>query len=124
MKLNKISFQIYLLLITSFFFLACSKVEDQKSTTDTIREINTNSTSAKEIIIDMGGGFSLGNVFEIASNATTPATNKAIIDLYYKAGCRHVRIPTTWVEGFSSNIADANGNINFNHPRFLDLKKR
>ena len=88
-----------------------------------IPEINTNSTTAKEIIVDMGGGFNLGNVYDNGINASNVATNKAIIDLYYGAGSRHVRIPTTWVEGFSSNIADGNGKINTSHPRFLELKE-
>lgn len=88
-----------------------------------IPAINTNATTAKEIMLDMGGGFNLGNVFDNGINASTPSTNKAIIDLYYNAGMRHVRIPTTWMDGFSSNIADANGNINTIHPRFLQLKE-
>ncbi len=85
--------------------------------------INTSSTTAKEIIIDMGGGFNLGNTFESNINATTPSVNKQIIDLYYEAGMRHVRIPTTWMQGFTSNLADANGNINTTHPRLLELKE-
>ena len=88
-----------------------------------IPAINTSSTTAKEIIVDMGGGFNLGNVFDNGINASTPSNNKAIVDLYYNAGMRHVRIPTTWMEGFSSNIADANGNVNTTHPRFLELKE-
>jgi endoglucanase len=88
-----------------------------------IPAINTNATTAKEIIGDMGGGFNLGNVFDNGINASTPSTNKAIIDLYYGAGMRHVRIPTTWMDGFSSNLADANGNVNITHPRFLELKE-
>lgn len=88
-----------------------------------IPPINTNSTTAKEIIADMGGGFNLGNTFESSINATTPAVLKQIIDLYYDAGMRHVRIPTTWMEGFSNNLADANGNLNTAHSRLLELKE-
>ena len=88
-----------------------------------IPPINTSAATAKEIVVDMGAGFNLGNVFENGINASTSSTNKAIIDLYYSAGMRHVRIPTTWMEGFSSNIADANGNVNTLHPRFLELKE-
>jgi endoglucanase len=85
--------------------------------------INTASTTAKEIIVDMASGFNLGNTFETnTSNSPTFASVKPIIDLYYDAGMRHVRIPVTWVEGFSSNIADANGNVNTSHPRLLELK--
>jgi endoglucanase len=71
----------------------------------------------------MGGGFNLGNTFESNINPTTPAVNKQIIDLYYEAGMRHVRIPATWMDGFSSNLADAGGNLNTTHPRLLDLKE-
>lgn len=85
--------------------------------------INPNATTAKEIIANMAGGFNLGNTFDNGLNTTTPATNKQIIDLYYNAGMRHVRIPTTWMEGFSSNLADVNGNINTTHPRLLELKE-
>jgi endoglucanase len=85
--------------------------------------INTNATTAKEIIIDMGGGFNLGNTFDNGINSSSPSVQKQIIDLYYEAGMRHVRIPTTWMEGFSSNMADANGNLNSSHPRLLELKE-
>ncbi len=85
--------------------------------------INTSAATAKEIIIDMGGGFNLGNTFETNINATTPSINNQIIDLYYDAGMRHVRIPTTWMEGFSNNLADADGNLNTTNPRLLELKE-
>lgn len=88
-----------------------------------IPPINTNSTTAKEIIVDMGAGFNLGNTFESNANATTPSILKQIIDLYYDAGMRHIRIPTTWMDGFSSNLADPNGNLNTTHPRLLELKE-
>ena len=85
--------------------------------------INTSSATAKEIIVDMGAGFNLGNTFESnTSNSPTFASVKPIIDLYYDAGMRHVRIPVTWMQGFSNNIADANGNINTSHSRLLELK--
>lgn len=91
--------------------------------TTPIPAINTNATTAKEIVLDMAAGFNLGNVFENGINPTNPSTNKGIIDLYYNAGMRHVRIPTTWMDGFSNNLADANGNLNTLHPRFLELKE-
>ena len=86
--------------------------------------ININSTTAKEIIIDMGTGFNLGNTFEsnFVSNPPTFSSVKPIIDLYYEAGMRHVRIPVTWMQGFTNNIADGNGVINTTHPRLLELK--
>ncbi len=91
--------------------------------TTVIPTINTNSTTAKEIIIDMAVGFNLGNTFDVnTSNLPTFANVKPIIDLYYDAGMRHIRIPVTWMQGFTSNIADANGNVNTSHPRLMELK--
>jgi endoglucanase len=88
-----------------------------------IPEINANATTAKEIIQDMAAGFNLGNVFDNGINASLVSTNKAIIDLYYTAGMRHVRIPTTWMDGFSINLADESGNVNTSNPRFAELKE-
>ncbi|MES2775599.1 MAG: cellulase family glycosylhydrolase [Bacteroidota bacterium] len=117
------------LLFAGLLAAGCSKKKTSPITTPVVPvvpvnpPINTASTTAKEIILDMGGGFNLGNTFESNINLTTPAVNKQIIDLYYAADMRHMRIPTTWMEGFSSNLADANGNLNTTHPRLLELKE-
>ena len=84
--------------------------------------INTNSSTAKEIIADMAAGFNLGNTFDNNINTPTFESVKPIIDLYYDGGMRHIRIPVTWMQGFSSNLADANGNVNMTHSRLLELK--
>ena len=76
---------------------------------------------AKQVILDMGAGFNLGNTFDNGINSTEFVNVKPIIDLYKNAGMKHVRIPTTWMDRFADHLADANGNINFNHPRFLQL---
>src|SRR6476469_3287252 len=115
--------------------ISCSKSKETNIPTPTpvpipvpvptdVPPINTNSTTAKEIIKDMSGGFNLGNTFESQSSSNSPtfASVKPIIDLYYEAGMRHIRIPVTWTEGFTSNIADANGNVNYQNSRFLELK--
>jgi len=118
------------LFVSALLVISCSKSSPTPAPSPTpvpvpvvIPPINTASTTAKEIIQDMGAGFNLGNTFESNINATTPSINKQIIDLYYTAGIRHVRIPTTWMEGFPSNLADANGNLNTTHPRLLELKE-
>ncbi len=68
----------------------------------------------------MGAGFNLGNTFDLAQHNTDPATLRPIIDLYYRTGFRHVRIPITWMEGFSGNtLAGSQGQINLTHPRLL-----
>ncbi len=87
-----------------------------------IPEINTSSTTAKEIIADMAAGFNLGNTFDNNINTPTFETVKPIIDLYYEVGMRHIRIPVTWMQNFTPNLADANGNVNTTHPRLLELK--
>jgi len=128
--LKQIYLSLFSLLFIAVILISCRK----KNTTPpvvivpppvvyVVPPINTSSATAKEIIIDMGGGFNLGNTFESNANATTPAINKQIIDLYYDAGMRHVRIPVTWMEGFASNLADATGNLNTTHPRLLELKE-
>lgn len=89
----------------------------------TVPPINTNAATAKDIIEDMAAGFNLGNTFENGINASSPVSIKQIIDLYYAAGMRHVRIPVTWMQGFSSNLADANGNLDINHSRLAELKE-
>lgn len=83
----------------------------------------TNFVSATAVIDSMGTGFNLGNTFDYALQSTTPTSIYPIIDLYANAGMRHIRIPVTWMDGFSGNtIADASGNINFSHTRFIQLK--
>lgn len=81
-------------------------------------------TGAKQIILAMSAGFNLGNTFENGINSPTFESLKPIIDLYHTAGMKHVRIPTTWMDRFEGDhLADANGNINFSHPRFIELVK-
>ncbi len=77
--------------------------------------------NAKQVTLEMAAGFNLGNTFDNGVNQTSFTSLKPIIDLYHNAGMQHVRIPTTWMDRFTDKIADANGNINLNHPRFLDL---
>lgn len=77
--------------------------------------------SAKEVVLEMGPGFNLGNTFDNGINPTTFESIKPILDLYKGAGMKHVRIPTTWIDRFTDRLADENGNLNINHPRFLQL---
>jgi endoglucanase len=70
----------------------------------------------------MGSGFNLGNLFDRGGQPATREDIKAIIDLYHAAGFRHVRIPTTWMDGFEGDhLANGSALINTSHPRFLDL---
>lgn len=85
--------------------------------------ISTTFLSADYVIVAMGTGFNLGNTFDYASQSTNPISIYPIIDLYANAGLKHIRIPVTWMDGFNGNtLADAGGNINFSHPRFIQLK--
>ena len=113
---NKISIIFIFFLFLSF--TSCSK--DQDIITPVIEP---SVIKASSVIDSMGTGFNLGNTFDLASHSTTPETIYKIIDFYYNAGMRHIRIPVTWMEGFGGNtIANANGQINFQHARFIQLK--
>jgi endoglucanase len=83
----------------------------------------TTFVSAAEVIDFMGTGFNLGNTFDFNLQSTNPTSIYPIIDMYYNAGMRHIRVPVTWMDGFGGNhLADASGNINFSHARFIQLK--
>ncbi len=83
----------------------------------------TNFASAAVVVDSMGTGFNLGNTFDYALQSTNPTSIYPIIDMYYNAGMRHIRVPVTWMDGFGGNhLADASGNINFSHSRFVQLK--
>lgn len=84
---------------------------------------NTEYTSAQEIVLEMGPGFNLGNTFDNGQYSTTFESIKPIIDLYHNAGMTNMRIPTTWMDRFDNHLADDNGNVNYNHPRFIELVK-
>ncbi len=124
----------FILLVAIAFASGCSKKNTNNTpilpvvvvppvTQAIVPPINTNATTAKEIVVDMRAGFNLGNTFDLnLTNSPTLASVKPIVDLYYNAGMRHIRIPVTWMEGFPSNLADSNGNVNTSHPRLLELK--
>ena len=97
----------YIIIFLSFWISFSAKTQDKAST----------------VISSMGTGFNLGNTFDYELHETTPKSIQPIIDLYYEAGMRHIRIPVTWMDGFKGNtLADTNGNINFDHPRFIQLQ--
>ncbi len=107
------------------FLFSCSKDTEPTPPAVITPPIVTTTTfvSAAAVIDSMGTGFNLGNTFDYALQSTNPTSINPIIDLYANAGMRHVRIPVTWMDGFGGNsIADANGNINFSHARFIQLK--
>lgn len=81
--------------------------------------------SATDVIANMADGFNLGNTFENGNNTTTLAASKPIIDLYHQAGMKHVRIPVTWMDRFTTkdHLADSEGNINVDNARFKELVK-
>jgi aryl-phospho-beta-D-glucosidase BglC (GH1 family) len=104
------------------FLYSCTK-EDSGNSTVNPPPATTTFVSAAAVIDSMKTGFNLGNTFEYALQSTNPATIYPIIDLYANAGVKHIRIPVTWMDGFNGNtLADANGNINFSHARFIQLK--
>lgn len=115
MKKNIMLGLLTLMILTT----ACSKEHLSNSPT----EVQNQFASAAAVIDSMKTGFNLGNTFEYSLQNTDPSTIFPIIDLYKNAGMKHIRIPVTWMDGFAGNtLADNEGNINFSHPRFLQLK--
>ncbi|MFY8032881.1 MAG: glycoside hydrolase family 5 protein [Flexibacteraceae bacterium] len=107
------------------FFFSCTKSTDPNPPAKIGPPlINPTTFASAAVVIDsMGTGFNLGNTFDYALQSTNPTSIYPIIDLYANAGMRHIRIPVTWMDGFNGNtIADVRGNINFTHPRFIQLK--
>jgi len=89
-----------------------------------ITETTPDTTSAKAVLNSMGAGFNLGNTFENGYNTPTYVSAKPIIDLYHTAGMKHIRIPVTWMDVFNAdNLADQDGNLDTQHPRFKELVK-
>jgi aryl-phospho-beta-D-glucosidase BglC (GH1 family) len=109
-----------LILLTVVGLISCSsKKENPVDTAVPIAEAPT----ASAVVLAMGTGFNLGNTFDVTANSTIPETIRPIIDLYYAAGMRHVRIPVTWMENINgSTLANANGILNVQHPRFIQLQ--
>lgn len=79
--------------------------------------------TATEIVSAMGTGFNLGNTFDLEINSVNPSDIYPIIDFYAEAGMKHIRIPTTWMDGFSGDhLANEQGELNQQHPRLAQLK--
>lgn len=116
--------QLIILLLVSFHISCSKKITTTEPPIVTPPNNSTiGYTSATAVIDSMGTGFNLGNTFDYSFHNTNPINIYPIIDLYINAGMKHIRIPVTWMDGFNGNtLADANGNINFSHTRFIQLK--
>ncbi|MGS2738189.1 glycoside hydrolase family 5 protein [Sinomicrobium sp. M5D2P17] len=119
----KYKFRLFALLV---LLTSCSCSQDEKIVFVDGEEalgqpVDSEFPTAREIILDMEAGFNLGNTFDNGINETTFPGIKPIVDLYKDAGMKHIRIPTTWMDRFEDHLADNEGNINFDHPRFLEL---
>jgi len=115
---HHINASLILLMIAGL--LSCSAEKVNAPDTETPA---TTPPTAAAVVEAMGTGFNLGNTFDVGQHSTAPENIKPIIDLYYTAGMRHVRIPVTWGQGVNgSNLANENGIVNFYHTRFLQLK--
>ena len=128
--LGRVSLYSFLLLTLSFTAISCSGGSDTVVVVSPDPDPDpdpdpSNAPTAKEVTAAMANGFNLGNTFENGNNTTTLTACKPIIDLYYNAGMKHVRIPTTWMDRFtvSNHLADDDGNINTNNTRFNELVK-
>lgn len=95
---------------------------DCKSTSTAEEE--TETYTAQEIVVQMGSGINIGNTFDLNSRDTSPANFKRTLDAYKQMGLTNIRIPVTWMDGYGGDhLADENGNVNFDHPRFLELEQ-
>ena len=110
----------YIVLVSvALFCLSCDNLATNVSSAE-----QNEALSATEIIHDMDIGFNLGNTFENGYNSTDSYEIAQLILLYKESGMNHIRIPVTWMEGFDGDpLSDENGKVNFNHPRFIELKK-
>ncbi|TCI84921.1 carbohydrate-binding protein [Tenacibaculum sp. M341] len=85
--------------------------------------VSTTAPTADFIVKSMGPGFNLGNVFDLGLNSTDFTSFKFLIDAYVNQGMQHIRIPTSWIEHVNGDaIAEENGNLKKNHPRFKSLE--
>jgi endoglucanase len=85
---------------------------------------NVDKFDSSKAIVALGVGFNLGNTFDVDSHPTDADSIKGIMGLYKNIGMAHVRIPITWMDGFDGNtMADENGNVDYAHPRFIELKE-
>ena len=119
------NFKTYMMPFTLFWMIvlmSCAK-DAEPIIPDTNNPLQPVALTSKEVIDSMGTGFNLGNTFDYPLQSTDPEDIYPIIDLYAEAGMNHIRIPITWMDGFDGNtLADENGNINFNHQRFIQIK--
>jgi endoglucanase len=119
--LNRLSAALIVCLM--FSFLACSKEHSNPSENNHTGTDTSAAPTAASVILSMGTGFNLGNTFDLSLHSTSPESITPIIDLYYSAGLRHIRIPITWMEDVNGSVlANANGIVNFQHPRFVQLE--
>jgi len=74
--------------------------------------------TASEVVLTMESGVNLGNVFDLGAHAFDFYELASIIVLYERAGMKHIRIPTTWMDPVNgSSLTDSEGNVNFSDPR-------
>ena len=120
-SIQRIGISTTIILLIGLF--SCSQEQSTAPKKDTTVIDTSAAQTAASVILSMGTGFNLGNTFDLAQNPTTIESIRPIIDLYYAAGLRHVRIPVTWREGFNgSTLANTGGTVNYLHPRFIQLK--
>ena len=107
-----------ILLFIVLFFVAC------KNPISSENESIIDFPDATNIILEMGSGINLGNVFDLGAHNFDFYELATIITIYEKVGFKHIRIPTTWMDEVNgSTLADVNGNVDFEHPRFKVLKQ-
>lgn len=113
-------FKLLLLCSLVFAFILQSCVD----TASTIDVEDTVFPNANEIVLAMESGVNLGNVFDNGYQSIEFYELGALITKYKQAGMKHIRIPTTWIDGVNgSSLANQEGRINVEHSRFQILKQ-
>lgn len=80
---------------------------------------------SRELTTRLGRGFNLGNTFDAYDEVWQRhdlAHTRQVIDLYRAQGMQTVRLPVTWMEPHADGtLADGDGRLDLQHPRFADL---
>jgi aryl-phospho-beta-D-glucosidase BglC (GH1 family) len=91
-------------------------------TSSTSPRVQATAPTAAEINREMKTGFNLGNAFDLGLQSTKISDVAPLIDLYWAAGMRHIRIPVTWGNDVKGNkLMDSEGRLNTSNPRLGEL---
>jgi len=114
---------VYYEFVMKVCFAACfATVLTSACTLYSSPRVQPTDPTALEVNREMKTGFNLGNAFDLGLQSTKISDVAPLIDLYWAAGMRHVRIPVTWGNDVNGNkLMDPQGRINSSNPRLGEL---